>query len=437
MKKEVNLKVHGNILKLNVLESFHVLLLIIILLWFSNEFVRTSISFYVISFIYLIWITLSILRRPKFIDIILGSSLFLILWVLSVISRSLIRNSGLSYEVIYSITLLMILTLFLYYKDKGIRIKKIIFFTIMIGYISTGIVTLVFLNIDPDLVRYAGAGLTQTEGLINEYGNGIKFIGSWDYIYSLVGTVIICILIALVNIKTRISLIYFILAIFFTIIVFQSSLSTAIFLLLILIVLILIPKRKKMKIMYFSLILTILALLVPLSQIIISFLSLIIDNPAYFYKIIEFQKLLSGEYQSFSQFYGRSDLVANSLVTFIKNPLLGVYGILPYEMVSNHNIVSGHSQWFDDLARYGIISSMFFWIGIFKISKVLRKYASSRIHKKFVNIILLYVLLLGFLNPALLTHIFILVFLVLPFSSSIGRVQEKDDSNIIVKTKIG
>jgi hypothetical protein len=413
------MNVYSGSKKTDFLECLSLVFLVVVLFWLSNEAIRTSIPFPLVSMIYLFWIIISILKTPKFIDVLVGNSLFLLIWVIGLIIRSIIGGIGLSYELIYAITLLMVYYIFLYYKDKDTQYKKLIFYTVIAGYLITGIFTIYYLSIDSDLVRYAGAGLTTKDSYLNEYGFALKYIGSWDYIYSLVGTVLTCLYIIKMNRKTNISKVFSFMFLFFIYIVFNASLSTAVLLLLLGLILMLMPNKGYSKILYIVLILVFTVVLIPAMEWIIRIISININNDAYLYKLNEALKIFSGEYTSFSQFYGRTDLIINSLQTFISNPMLGVYGMYPYNYISHHSVVSGHSQWIDDLARYGVVFCLFFFIGVFKISKKLIYYTENDYHSKLVKIVVAYLFILGFLNPALLIHNYLLLFIIVPFSSSV------------------
>lgn len=388
--------------------------LIFILLWFSFESVRIRIDFLIVCIVYMIWFSLVLLKNPKFLNKILYHCSFMILWVLVIAFRTVLGIGALTPELIYGTTLLMIYFIFIYYKDKNIEYKRVIFVTIITSYVLTGLITLYFLSIDSNLVRRSAAGLLDHEHYLGLHGTIVMNIGGWDYIYSLVGVVIVFIYLIRSK-KDRLSNIIFLILIFFFIsVILRASLSTAVLMLFLLIIIIYSPRNANSKIVYISLISTIILLSIPFLHYLLRVLSVNISNEGFIYKLDRALQLVSGEI-TLSEFYTRSILFQNSFRTFITSPIAGVYGFFEYD----HTIVSGHSQWIDDLARHGLFFQVLFYSGVFQIVKSLLNYSKDIMHRKLTRTILIYLFIFGFLNPTLLIHNYILMFLVVPFSSSI------------------
>lgn len=404
-------------------KSLHLALILFILLWFSNEFIQDSIPFIFLLFVYVCWFIISIFNSKEFLADIVNNSIFIIFWTAAIIIRSILGGVGFSYELIYSVTLLMIYYIFLYYKKKDPTCQKIIFITLSISYLASAVYTAYYLNINPNLVRLAGAGLTSHEYYISQFGNGIKFIGSWDFIYSIVGVVLVFWYVASFTNNKFISISFKFCSLLFVYVIINASLSTAVILLFLIIYIYFMPNKFISKILYTTITIAVLIFFLFAAELILNYALDHIDNSAYIYKINESLKLLNGEYRNFNQFYGRVDLIGYSFNTIMSYPIFGVYGMLPYEYTSQPTIVSGHSQWVDNIARYGLFFSLFFIIGSVSILKSIINFSKDKFHIRLTKIIILYIFILGFLNPVLFNHLYLLLFIIVPFSYSLKEAK--------------
>ena len=183
--------------KISIKDKIGLVLILFIIIWFSLDAVRNRVSFIIISALYLLWLGIIVLKNPGFISRIINEILPLIFWTVLILLRTLIGEKKLTGELIYSITLIMIYIIFTYYRDKEKVYKKVIFYTIIICYTITGIITLYYLNMNSDLVRRSAAGLLNSSYYLNTFGSKVLMIGGWDYIYSLVGTTIVLLNVAI------------------------------------------------------------------------------------------------------------------------------------------------------------------------------------------------------------------------------------------------
>ncbi|MCR5609721.1 MAG: O-antigen ligase family protein, partial [Lachnospiraceae bacterium] len=114
-------------------------------------------------------------------------------------------------------------------------------------------------------------------------------------------------------------------------------------------------------------------------------------------RLNEIVLLLRRESIKGSDLMGRFDLIKLSWDSFKNNPLLGV-PFSRYNTMFSGLIVGGHSEWPDDLARYGIIGGAFFTLFVVRSLKKVLLYERNNCYSlkyAFSVVIILY----GFSNP--------------------------------------
>ena len=387
--------------------------LLFTLLWLSNEMLRNLFPFEGVIVIYLIWFGFSVLRRPAFLRHVVNNSIFLIVWHANVFVRTVVGvGDGFPAELIYASTMLMIYFVFLYYKDANQRTKKIIFLTVLAGYTVSAFTTLYYLSLDPNLIRRSAAGLLESQFYLELYGKGVLNIGGWDYVYSLIGVVLCCLYVYRSNKGEKWAIIFLALSLLFGYVIVNSSLATAVILLVIALVLFLTPQSAELKNAYIFTITVIIIFALPSLRFLATLLSTVVTNENYLYKINQFIY----EFDGTLNFWSRTRLMKYSLNTFWDRFFIGVFGFLRYD----YSVVSGHVQWIDDLARYGIIFSVAFYLGAFRVVRNLLDCAIDKLHAKVTRIVLFVVLIMGFTNPVLLIHIYLMIFIFVPFVGSIS-----------------
>ncbi|MEK4201683.1 O-antigen ligase family protein [Cytobacillus sp. FSL K6-0265] len=108
----------------------------------------------------------------------------------------------------------------------------------------------------------------------------------------------------------------------------------------------------------------------------------------------------------------RTLLMETSINGFLSNPFIG-FGAYYHD----HNMIGNHSQFIDDLGRYGIIGSLPIFIFMFySLMIIKRRLQGTKVRNSFIFCSLLF-LLLGFLNPIQSYGIIFAIFLVLPLIS--------------------
>jgi hypothetical protein len=84
------------------------------------------------------------------------------------------------------------------------------------------------------------------------------------------------------------------------------------------------------------------------------------DNGVLQMRFEEIHSLISGELMQGTTMGARNDLAGNSWKTFLENPLLGInYKMNDFDKFL-YVTIGNHSQWIDDLARYGVFSIVLF-----------------------------------------------------------------------------
>ena len=96
-----------------------------------------------------------------------------------------------------------------------------------------------------------------------------------------------------------------------------------------------------------------------------------------------------------------------SLRTFLNNPIFGVnyseYGV---------STIGHHTQWVDNLARFGIIGNLIYWVQLIYWYSLLRNEAKSMINKGTLLLCWMFYVALGFFNNSAYVGIYICIFFV-------------------------
>lgn len=131
-------------------------------------------------------------------------------------------------------------------------------------------------------------------------------------------------------------------------------------------------------------------------------------------KIIAIANLLMGNMSEIDTLSRRMMLIGQSLQSFMENPLFGIN-------FKNHvkGRIGCHSQWADDLGRYGILGNFLIWINYYKIAKYTINHNQSLFVKKMMLSVWLTFFVLGFLNPCLSGTILMIMFVVVPTFDSV------------------
>lgn len=110
--------------------------------------------------------------------------------------------------------------------------------------------------------------------------------------------------------------------------------------------------------------------------------------------------------------------IAYTMNSFKKSPLIGIN-------YSNYNeyTIGGHAQWFDDLARFGIIGFSL-WIHFFyKAYKNVIKTTNNLLCRNSINVAWIVFVIMGFLNPNIMSSVTMILFVLIPY---IGLLADND-----------
>lgn len=177
----------------------------------------------------------------------------------------------------------------------------------------------------------------------------------------------------------------------------------------------------------YTIAISLLLLLLATKNLVVKF-CIDIANSGIFYwstsnKIMAIANVLSGNFTNIDTLSRRSMLINQSLTSFKENPL---FGLDFREHVAGN--VGCHSQWADDLARYGIIGNFFIFLNYFYVVYYTLINSKHKFVKDALKVAWITSLVLGFLNPCLSGTILMIIFVVIPSSAYIGK--EEINENI-------
>lgn len=240
--------------------------------------------------------------------------------------------------------------------------------------------------------------------------------GSFDFIYGLV-VIYSALLIVLsqgwkrIRSLTRLALVLLLLLIASTVII--SKYSTA-FVLILVFTILFVPKKTGFKV-FWAILLIVFVFWAP------QFLTRFIESIPFMPEITSSRindLILSVSGRGSSAYITeegqRLDRVFWSLKAFADNPLFGLFG------ENGTRPLGYHTEWIDQLARYGIVTAIFnmgFWYATFKRMEITAK-QSSITHKCVVSTFIIY-FILGFLNPISMVVTTAPLFILCPFAENV------------------
>lgn len=274
-------------------------------------------------------------------------------------------------------------------------------------------------------VASVGDDLIIRNTAFSQYDTSFQFAyGGFDFIYGLV-VIYSALLIVLsqggnrIRPLARVELILLLLLIASTVII--SKYSTAFVLILVFTILI-VPKKTGFKV-FWAILLIVFVFWAP------QFLTRFIESIPFMPEITSSRindLILSVSGRGSSAYITeegqRLDRVFWSLKAFAENPLLGLFG------GNGTRTLGSHTEWIDQLARYGIVTAIFnmsFWLTTYKRMKITAK-QSSITHKCLVSTFIMY-FILGFLNPISMVVTSAPLFILCPFVESLLTSEKAAD----------
>jgi len=308
------------------------------------------------------------------------------------------------------------LLFFNYYikTNENDTIKKLtiasIIFTVLVS-----LKTLNVLAINPIASRVLATG---REELIQNLGVNTFMLGGYGFIY---GLIFICIAIfgclRFGTIKKN-KIIYIISLILFMLTIFSSAYTIAIIILIIsllLISLLLLTLRiNNIKFFMTLSILLMLAFIILLNmQNIFFYLSEIIPNAILSERFRDVAFFLKyGSAEGTVDLGARLEYYTISIKSFLESPLIGIGGYYGYE--SSIYGIGGHSAFWDELARYGILGSGYLFIALISNAIYVYRWFKDKRQRFIYFCGMLAFFTLGWINTLLFAPIAMIVFFVFP-----------------------
>ena len=382
--------------------------------------------------IYLSWLLFACLCNAKFLRrFIIMLSPLLAFYVIILIGYLNARDGNRLYlnNIAY---LIMVYSIFLYYHDERyLKFQRFMAVILILDYIAVGINTYIQLGINPLVARYLSTTPDLEQTLLNN--QSITAIGNYGYFYSL-AALILLLCFAFINFHKN-KMIAALLIAGFTMLLIKASFTIAIIVTFLFLIILFISSIKTRVSKLFCILIIFIVFLV-----FIGYVSAFFE---YLSKISWISKEVAVRFDELSQFfsgndigqtdlYSRQQLFLISWNTFLNNPLVGIFG----SDMGGYSVVGGHSSWMDMLAAWGL-GCLPFFIFLFNAYR----YAVNSVQKKFktiINVYWLYFIVLGVINTLLISDIYVMWFLFLPFMlSALSTPQEINLSQTAIEQERG
>lgn len=282
------------------------------------------------------------------------------------------------------------------------KIHKGLLFTVLGGYIMTIVYSLFVLVRDPLSIRIAATGQHVATDIFNS-------AAGFDTVYGSVLIIMICLVIHESTKSLLIRRIMIISLLLICVFLIMASYGTAILLGIFAFVLYYLRKNQKMSVFMIFLIILLLVLREPISDLLFDLSHKVTYSDYLSRKIYEFGYMLkNGELTgTYTMEEGRLDRMGYSLKTFLQYPVFGGKGHADARF-------GGHSDFFDVLGKYGIVGfgAIFsFWVRIYMDLNRITDNQSFR--KCLLSVMILY-FMISILNPSMYTQEIIPILVVLP-----------------------
>lgn len=396
-----------------LIENINIIICVYICCWVLLPAFRNSTDsgIYRILFmgLLLLWFITTLMIKPKWINKFIP---IIILWSLNIIFTCIyifFGNSDINFiSLVDRVFLLNCILMGGFYSELSkSKLDKIILSCVITCFIITAITTIYNLKIDINASRILTSSSTSD---IQRHYLESRNVGSFDFIYGII-LILPIILISIKNIKLPKNFIFIVLSILMLLCCILSNFSTIYILLIITFFIVLIPSNKNSK--KILLILTpIIIILTPiLLEVIIYILEIIKYKTPSIMTQIKIQGIIDvllGQDSIFS-LGSRISLYSNSIRSFLESPLIGIGAYY-----NEYNIIGGHSQFLDDLARYGIFVFLCDISFYFIYKKNIIKKINCIWIKNAYNFSWLYFIILGLINPIYNYGISLTMFLIIP-----------------------
>ncbi|WP_419958032.1 hypothetical protein [Psychrobacillus psychrotolerans] len=360
--------------------------------------------------LFVIWLLVSLVDKPSFLVHIIKNSYIYIAFLLIIIIRVADVLSDVPFGFFSPHRLISQFSLLLIYYTFGL------WHTLYSNDVTKSNLIKVFLNSFLISAIVSLYYLMQNEYAIRQsYNNSYFALGDFNLVYT---GVLIVALIWLLTINKIYNFRVTILFLVSILLVVKASYMTAIVSIFILALLSTLIKFRKR---YFAVFLTTLIFLLlvfsmdSIAKIIFDLANSGLINSALQVRLLDISNVLYGNSVANSgTLLDRFELSSVSWATFLDNPFFGVY----YGDYGLHTI-GGHTQWVDNLARFGVVGIMLLFLQmIIWFVKIYLK-TKSKLEKNSLIISWLFFLFLGIINNNMLGGLFICMFFI---SSNINTV---------------
>ncbi len=331
---------------------------------------------------------------------------------------AIIKNGTLlpeAWEIIYA---LMILVYAIYLTDRSLKVKKTVVYVLLIDRLLVTFRTFVVLEIDPNASRYLASS---SEALV-EQGLSAYMVANFAFVYSTV--IILTVLFFIrrdlfnsIGLFEKIFLLVYVIA--SVLLIIRASYTAAILVLALMLVLSFVFNGRNGVWSAVKLAILLIAVYY-FSFIILEWArDTIFEDTAVAARLDEVINLLKGNSDEASDAMNRFDRFVDSLDTFSKNPVFGVF-----EKSDSADVELGmHSEWIDNLAMFGILRYPIFIAFLVKSAKFV--ISKSARYTRGIGWVYICLFILGVLNPIMSQHTYLALYIFVPLMSSIKSENEE------------
>ena len=402
--------------KLNKIHYLITITLIAIQTFYPLKAIIPSI---IIIPIYFIWLIISCISDRSYLFKLISKTYILIYFILWITIRVILSNNidfsyfGMINVIISFVNLFIYYSIYIFISNIDLSQKRKLILSILIFLIVTNILSIYYVTKDENAIRYAKSNLY--------FG-----VGDFELVYSvvlLIPILIFCSYKYFKNIKIGIRRILIIEIIVSIILILKANYMTAIVMTVYMIPCVIYLGKNNKILKFFMFQIFILLGVFIIKNLIIEACLYIINNTSIFSEIINTKIMAIANFLSgggaVDTIDNRMELSNISFNTFINNPLIGVdfsqYG---------RTVIGSHATWVDSLARFGIIGVSIIIVFLYKIFKNIVSNCKNKLDRNCIIISIFGFLILGFINNNMMSGVFVVIFIVAPFMSSILRYEK-------------
>lgn len=383
--------------------------------YLTNYFLPGIVGYIAYYTLYLVFIFLSFLGNSISIKNWMKDLWILFAFLIMIIFRSLYaNNTGINFSDPMKVTIMLsnmivAYSLYLYIRDRSNFFQRKVLQVSMLAISITILVSIYF-------VSYVDYLAVRNARKIN------LGVGDFDFIYCIVFLAIVCIAIlrshsTSKNMKFKIMFLYLLTLV----LIIKANFMTALLLFLIASISAFILNHNMKTVHRFILLIgsCMIGVFFITFKVDIGNVLILVSNKDIFSwvineKIIAIGNQLLGFNSDLDTWGVRIEKIRYTIESFISNPLFGL-NYADY----NATTIGGHAQWFDDLARFGIVGMIFMSFFYVNIYRSTIKKIEDEVSKNATQLGWLLFIILGFLNPNTMATVTMILFIVVPFAGSL------------------